>query len=179
MCGGKASRYLFLRWRRPKRSSDCRWCWRCTARVRMVSPSAAYWIALLPLAAAVLILALGRYLPLRGAWIGIVAIAASLVMSVDLYWQLLDGTLKPGYEVLLPWFTAGFHLFEWGFLLDGPSVIMLLVVSAVSLLVQVYSLGYMRDSPRFKRFYFYLSLFTFSMLSLVLANNYIQFFMCW
>src|SRR6202012_51081 len=69
--------------------------------------------------------------------------------------------------------------FEWGLLLDGTSILLLIMVTTVSLLVQVYSLGYMDGAPRFKRFYAYLSLFTFSMLGLVLANNYLQFFVGW
>jgi len=139
----------------------------------------AYLIPLLPLASAIIIFFFGRWLPTKGAWLGIVAIAASLVMSVDLFLRYADGTLHLPMEMSWPWFAAGIYPFEWGILLDGPALIMLLVVTTVSLLVQVYSLGYMHDAPRFKRFYAYLSLFTFSMLSLVLANNYLQFFVGW
>ena len=142
----------------------------------------AYLIPLLPLAAAVIIFFFGRFLPLKGAWIGILAIAASFVMSFDLFLRLMDGSLKVPVDMTWPWFTAGaaevIHA-EWSVLLDGPSIIMLLVVTTVSFLVQLYSLGYMHDAPRFKRFYAYLSLFTFSMLGLVLADNFLQFFVGW
>src|SRR4051812_9111890 len=139
----------------------------------------AYLIALLPLGAALIIFFLGDWLPLKGAWIGIVAMAASLAMSVDLFLRYTDGSLALPFEMSWPWFSAGVYPFEWGVLLDGPALVMLLVVTIVSLLVQIYSLGYMHDAPRFKRFYAYLSLFTFSMLGLVLANNYLQFFVGW
>ncbi|MFA5975602.1 MAG: NADH-quinone oxidoreductase subunit L [Elusimicrobiota bacterium] len=139
----------------------------------------AYLIPLLPLAAAILIFFFGRWLPLKGAWLGIVAVSASLVLSIDLFMRLLEGSLRVPVEMSLTWFDANFYHFEWGLLLDGPSLVMLLVVTIVSLMVQIYSLGYMHGAPYFKRFYAYLSLFTFSMLGLVLANNYLQFFIGW
>ncbi len=139
----------------------------------------AYLIPLLPLVSALLIFFFGRWLPKKGSLLGIAAIAGSLGMSVNLFLRMLNGSLKVPFELSWPWFTAGIYPFEWGILLDGPSLVMLLVVTTVSLLVQVYSLGYMHDAPRFKRFYAYLSLFTFSMLALVLANNYLQFFVGW
>jgi len=139
----------------------------------------AYWIPLLPLVSAIIIFFFGRWLPVKGAWLGILAVAASFVMSIDIFMRFGDGSLKVPFEMSWPWFSAGIYPFEWGILLDGPSIAMLLVVTTVSLLVQVYSLGYMHDAPRFKRFYAYLSLFTFSMLGLVLANNYLQFFVGW
>lgn len=139
----------------------------------------AYLIPLLPLAAAVVIFFFGRWLPLKGAWLGILAVGFSLMMSADLFMRLLDKSLPVPTEMSLTWFDVSLYRFEWGIWLDGPSIVMLLVVTTVSLLVQVYSLGYMREAPRFKRFYAYLSLFTFSMLGLVLANNYLQFFVGW
>src|SRR5689334_19356804 len=113
----------------------------------------AYLIPLLPLAAAVIIFFFGRWLPLKGAWLGILAVAADLVISLDLFMRLLDGSLQAPMEMSVTWFEVPPYQFEWGILLDGPAVIMLLVVCTVSLLVQVYSLGYMHEAPRFKRFY--------------------------
>jgi len=139
----------------------------------------AYLIPFLPLAASVIIFFFGRWLPKKGSWLGILAIGASLVLSIDLFMRWMDGSLKIPFEMSWPWFSAGIYPLEWGILLDGPALVMLLVVCTVSFLVQVYSLGYMHDAPRFKRFYAYLSLFTFSMLGLVLANNYLQFFVGW
>lgn len=139
----------------------------------------AYLIPLLPLLASLIIFFFGRWLPVKGAPLGILAMAISLGMSLDLFWRYLEGSLKVPFEMSWPWFSAGIYPFEWGVLLDGPSLIMLLVVTTVSLLVQLYSVGYMHDAPRFKRFFAYLSFFTFSMLGLVLANNYLQFFVGW
>jgi NADH-quinone oxidoreductase subunit L len=139
----------------------------------------AYLIPLLPLGSALIIFFFGDWLPVKGAWLGILAIAASWLFSIELFLNFSEGSLPAGFERTWAWFSAGIYPFEWGILLDGPSIVMLLVVTTVSMLVQVYSLGYMHDAPRFKRFYAYLSLFTFSMLGLVLANNYLQFFVGW
>jgi NADH-quinone oxidoreductase subunit L len=139
----------------------------------------AYLIPLLPLFSAALVFFIGRKLPGEGIWLGILAITASWVMSVDLLMRWMDTSLKLPMEMSWPWFSAGIYPLEWGILLDGPALIMLLVVCTVSLLVQLYSVGYMHGTPRIRRFYVYLSLFTFSMLGLVLANNYLQFFVGW
>ncbi len=139
----------------------------------------AYLIPLLPLASALIIFFFGRWIGWRASWLGILAIFSSLVMSTDLFMRWMDGTLKVPFEMSWPWFSAGGYPLEWGLLLDGPALVMLLVVCTVSFLVQLYSLGYMHGAPRFTRFYAYLSFFTFSMLGLVLANNYLQFFVGW
>ncbi len=139
----------------------------------------AYLIPLLPLFSGLIIFFFGKWLPKKGAPLGILAIGTCFLMSIDLFLMLEDGSLKIPFEMSWTWFSAGIFPFEWGVLLDGPSVIMLLVVTTVSLLVQIYSLGYMHDAPRFKRFYAYLSVFTAAMLALVLANNYLQFFIGW
>src|SRR3989338_6535911 len=88
---------------------------------------------------------------------------------------------NPSYitEISIPWFRFGIHQTEFGFLIDGLSALMLVVVTSVSFLVHVYSLGYMKDDPRFKRYYAYLSFFTFSILLLVVANNFLQMFIGW
>lgn len=139
----------------------------------------AYLIALFPLASAIVIFFFGRWIGMKGAWLGILAMAASWILSADLMWRFLDGSLSVPHVRSVTWFEVGLFRFEWGTLLDGPSLVMLMVVTTVSLLVQVYSLGYMHDAPRFKLFYAYLSLFTSSMLVLVLANNFLQFFIGW
>src|SRR5476649_174825 len=139
----------------------------------------AYLIFLLPFAAAILIFFFGRWLPIKGAALGILACLTSFGISVDLLMQVLDGTLKLPMEIRYPWFDVGLFQFEWGVLLDGPSLDLIVAVSGISALIQIYSVGYMHDAPRFKRFFAYLSLFTAAMLALVLANNYLQFFIGW
>lgn len=139
----------------------------------------AYLIPLLPFGAALIIFFFGRYLPVKGAIIGIVAVLTSFGISFDLLMQVLDGTLKLPVEISYKWFEVGLFQFEWGVLLDGPSLVLIVAVSGISSLIQIYSVGYMHDAPRFSRFFSYLSIFTSAMLALVLANNYIQFFIGW
>src|SRR5258708_10408044 len=139
----------------------------------------AYLIPLLPFCAAILIFFFGRWLPLKGALLGIIACLVSFGISVDILMQVLDGTLKLPMEIRYPWFDVGLFQFEWGVLLDGPSLDLIVAVSGIGSLIQIYSVGYMHDAPRFKRFFAYLSLFTSAMLALVLANNYLQFFIGW
>jgi len=77
-----------------------------------------------------------------------------------------------------PGFPGGLHL-EIGFLVDPLTVTMMLVVSFVSLMVHIYTIGYMADDPGYQRFFSYISLFTFSMLMLVMSNNFLQLFFGW
>ncbi len=139
----------------------------------------AYWVPLAPFVAALLIFFFGRWLPLKGALLGVLAVLVSFGISFDLLMQVLDGSLKLPMEISYPWFEVGLFQFEWGVLLDGPSLVLIVAVSGISALIQIYSIGYMHEAPRFKRFFSYLSLFSAAMLALVLANNYIQFFIGW
>src|SRR4249920_3057021 len=75
--------------------------------------------------------------------------------------------------------TSGGLSFDIGFLIDPLSALMMVVVNFVSLLVHVYTIGYMKDDPGYQRFFSYISLFTFSMLMLVMSNNFLQLFFGW
>ncbi|MEO7241343.1 MAG: proton-conducting transporter membrane subunit, partial [Variovorax sp.] len=77
------------------------------------------------------------------------------------------------------WMVAGGLKMEVGFLVDGLTAMMMCVVTFVSLMVHIYSIGYMQDDPGYKRFFAYISLFTFSMLMLVMSNNMLQLFFGW
>jgi NADH-quinone oxidoreductase subunit L len=77
------------------------------------------------------------------------------------------------------WMTTGDMRFEIGFLIDPLTTMMMLVVTFVSLMVHIYTIGYMREDPGYQRFFSYISLFTFSMLMLVMANNFLQLFFGW
>jgi NADH-quinone oxidoreductase subunit L len=77
------------------------------------------------------------------------------------------------------WLTSGDYTFEVGFLIDQLTVTMMLVVTFVSLMVHIYTIGYMQDDPGYNRFFSYISLFTFSMLMLVMSNNFMQLFFGW
>ncbi len=82
-------------------------------------------------------------------------------------------------EILFVWIPSGQFNVNIGFLLDPLSIIMVLVVTGVSFLIHIYSIGYMRDDPGFSRYFTYLNLFVFSMLILVLADNYLLMFVGW
>ncbi|MBK8871381.1 MAG: NADH-quinone oxidoreductase subunit L [Elusimicrobia bacterium] len=147
----------------------------------------AYLIPLLPLAASVLILFFGKKLPLGGAWIGILAAGWGVVQSFGILANVylrpdllpFEGVSGRFFERTWDWFTIGPVRVETGVMIDGMAAMMLVVVTVVSFLVQVYSLGYQHGKPRFSRYYAYLSFFTSAMLLLVVANNLLQFFMGW
>ena len=77
------------------------------------------------------------------------------------------------------WMTSGDYTFEVGFLIDTLTTTMMLVVTFVSLMVHIYTVGYMKEDPGYNRFFSYISLFTFSMLMLVMSNNFMQLFFGW
>ena len=82
-------------------------------------------------------------------------------------------------QVVAPWINSGDFQADWGLLLDPLSTVMILVVSGVGFLIHIYSIGYMHEDPDYPRFFTYLNLFTFSMLMLVLANNYLLLYVFW
>ena len=137
-----------------------------------------YWIVLLPLISAFVIFFFGRWLPLGGSIVGILSVGYSLLHALGIFFTVLG---KPGFsaELSIPWFRFGIYQTELGILIDGLTAVMLVVVTLVSFLVHVYSLGYMHGDPRFKRYYAYLSFFTCAMLLLVVANNFLQIFIGW
>ncbi|MBK8574871.1 MAG: hypothetical protein IPN90_04040 [Elusimicrobia bacterium] len=147
----------------------------------------AYLIPLFPLVASVLILFFGKRLPLGGAWLGILAAlwgavhSFGILGSIYMHPELLNqvGVSGPFFESAVDWFSVGTARVEMGVMIDGMAAMMLVVVTVVSLLVQIYSLGYQHGKPRFSRYYAYLSFFTSAMLILVVANNLLQFFMGW
>jgi NADH-quinone oxidoreductase subunit L len=137
----------------------------------------AWLIPILPYLAFFLIIFFGKRLPGRGHEIGIAAIAGSLAISIPVFLQTVaqEETFERSWE----WFTFGGHTVEIGYALDGLAAVMLLVVCVVSLMVQVYSTEYMRHEPRYTFYFAALSLFTGSMLNLVMANNLAQLLIGW
>ncbi|MBI4669832.1 MAG: NADH-quinone oxidoreductase subunit L [Elusimicrobia bacterium] len=136
-------------------------------------------IFFLPLLAFPVILFLGRNLPAKGASLGIGVMGLCFFWSAALFFNALAGSLALPYDRSISWFEFGMYDVSLGVHLDGMTIVMLFVVTLVSLLVQIYSLGYMHGDPRFKRYYAFLSLFTASMLGLVLADNLLVLFACW
>ncbi|HVF07869.1 MAG TPA: NADH-quinone oxidoreductase subunit L [Actinomycetota bacterium] len=137
----------------------------------------AWIVVLLPLVSAALILFLGSRTPGKGAVYGIAAVGASFVFSLGVLLHFVQG--GGPFEGHLEWFTIGALHLELGILVDGLTAVMLVVVTAVSLCVHVYSLGYMHGDERFTWFYVVLSLFTAAMLTVVVANNLIQLLVGW
>jgi NADH-quinone oxidoreductase subunit L len=112
----------------------------------------------------------------------ILGVSVSFVVSLYIAFQLFSGSISSVNTMLYHWATGGTLIpyeFNLGFLIDPLSVVMLLTVNFVSLLVHIYSIGYMADDDGYQRFFSYISLFTFMMLMLVTANNFLQLFFGW
>ncbi|CZI90767.1 TPA: NADH-quinone oxidoreductase subunit L [Legionella pneumophila] len=112
----------------------------------------------------------------------ILGVAISLLCSIFLAWGLFSGSIPNTNSLVYHWASGGALIpyeFNIGFLIDPLSVVMLVIVNFVSLLVHVYSIGYMADDDGYQRFFSYISLFTFMMLMLVSANNFLQLFFGW
>ncbi|MBE3576693.1 MAG: NADH-quinone oxidoreductase subunit L [Limnochordales bacterium] len=112
----------------------------------------------------------------RGDWVGIIATAASFILSIGVLLETTAG-VRTGSSFL--WATMGDRTFRFGYHVDALTGVMLVVVALVSLMVHLFSLGYMEGDVRYGRYYTILSLFTFSMLGLLLADNFLQLFVFW
>jgi NADH-quinone oxidoreductase subunit L len=131
-----------------------------------------------PLVGAVVAGLFGWAIGRRGAhWVTIIGMVICTVASAAVFVDVLNGNVYNG--PVYTWLDTGNTRFEIGFLIDRLSATMMLVVSFVSLMIHVYTIGYMADDPGYQRFFGYISLFTFSMLMLVMANNFLQLFFGW
>lgn len=117
---------------------------------------------------------IGRFMAHR---ITIALVALSAVCSLYVLYDVVQGNTFDG--TLYVWSMIGSVVFEIGFLIDPLSALMMTVVTLVSLMVHIYSIGYMSEDEGYERFFSYLSLFTFAMLMLVMANNMLQLFFGW
>jgi NADH-quinone oxidoreductase subunit L len=149
-------------------------------------------IPLIPLATAALMLFVGKRLPKIGVSVLCVgSVGLSFIYAVGAVFQLLaaDPEHRVAQQILFEWLTpgamqmSGGHLVrfvaDWGFLLDPLSAVMVLVVTGVGFLIHVYSVGYMAHEGGYYRFFGYMNLFMFAMLTLVLANNLLLMFVGW
>ena len=107
----------------------------------------------------------------------IAGVATAFIASVFIFKDVAAGNTFNG--PVYQWLSSGDYTFQVGFLIDSLTVTMMLVVTFVSLMVHIYTIGYMRDDPGYNRFFSYISLFTFSMLMLVMSNNFMQLFFGW
>ena len=121
---------------------------------------------------------LGRWVGRAGAhWVTILGVLVSAIGSVFVLNDVLAGNTFNG--ALYTWSAIGGIKLEIGFMIDSLSAMMMVVVTSVSLMVHIYTIGYMKDDPGYQRFFAYISLFTFSMLMLVMSNNMLQLFFGW
>lgn len=137
-------------------------------------------IVLAPLVGSILAGLFGRRIGRAGAhWATILGVAVSFVLSASVLWQLVGQGAPPFNQNLYTWFDIGGLQAHVGFMVDRLTAMMMVVVTFVSLLVHVYTIGYMEEDPGYQRFFSYISLFTFSMLMLVMSNNFLQLFFGW
>jgi len=135
-------------------------------------------IPLLPLFAAIVVGLFGRALPRSAAHIlTILGVGGAFVLSAYVFKDALAGHVFNG--TVYTWLVSGGISFEVGFLIDKLTAVMMVVVTFVSLMVHIYTIGYMKEDPGYSRFFCYISLFTFAMLMLVMANNFMQLFFGW
>ena len=140
-------------------------------------------VPLAPLVGSVLAGVLGTQF--GGNWIGrrlshtltILGVFVALVLSAMTLKNVIDGARFN--ETLYTWMVVGGLKMEVGFLVDGITAMMMCVVTFVSLMVHIYTIGYMEEDEGYNRFFAYISLFTFSMLMLVMSNNLLQLFFGW
>lgn len=112
-------------------------------------------------------------------WVTILGVAISFVLSALLFYRIdILGQGAVNFNVY-HWVVAGHFDFNFGFLVDRLTAVMMVVVTFVSLIVHIYSIGYMHDDKGYQRFFAYISLFTFMMLVLITGNNFMQLFFGW
>ena len=141
----------------------------------------AIYILLAPLVAFTIVMFFGKRLPRGGDWISLFAIWSGLAISLYLLFTKALGEYNPAFSENLSfdWLFWGDYKLTIGIALDNMTMVMLVVVTLVSALVHLFSVGYMHGDPRYSRFFAYLSFFSFSMLGLILADNLFIIYAFW
>ncbi len=134
-------------------------------------------IPLLPFAAFIIIGLFGHWIRDRAHWIGVPAILISFLLALSVFLDVTQGV--PVRINLYSWISSGSFQIPIGFYIDRLAAAMLLLVTTVSGLVHVYSIGYMHGDRGYARFFSYIALFTFSMLMLVMADNFLELYVFW
>jgi NADH-quinone oxidoreductase subunit L len=138
------------------------------------------WTVLAPLIGALLAGLFGKQIGRSGAhWVTIIGVGTAFVLSLIAAKHIAVDGADPFNGSVYTWMVSDGVRFEIGFLIDKLTVLMMTVVTFVSLMVHIYTIGYMHDDPGYTRFFSYISLFTFSMLMLVMSNNFMQLFFGW
>jgi NADH-quinone oxidoreductase subunit L len=145
-----------------------------------MNPNTLLAIPMLPLAAAIIAGLFGRIIGRTGAaLVTIAGVAASCWLAFTVWQALYFGGAETFHAPVYQWLMTDGVNIHVGFLVDRLTTLMMVVVTFVSLCVHVYTMGYMHDDPGYQRFFSYISLFTFSMLMLVMADNFMQLFFGW
>jgi NADH-quinone oxidoreductase subunit L len=135
-------------------------------------------VPLAPLVGAIVAGFFGKAVGRRGSHIvTILGVFIAFVISAMVLKSVIDGARFN--QTIYEWMVLGSLKMEVGFLVDGLTAMMMVVVTFVSLMVHIYTIGYMEEDPGYQRFFSYISLFTFSMLMLVMSNNFLQLFFGW
>ncbi|MET0288580.1 MAG: NADH-quinone oxidoreductase subunit L [Pseudoxanthomonas sp.] len=146
----------------------------------LLSKSLLIAVVLAPLLGSIVAGLFGRQVGRAGAHtITILGVAISCALSCWTLYQLVGLGAQPFNENLYTFFEVGNYSGHVGFMVDRLTAMMMVVVTFVSLLVHIYTIGYMHEDPGYQRFFSYISLFTFSMLMLVMSNNFLQLFFGW
>ena len=142
----------------------------------MVTADQIILIPLLPFLAFVANILAGRWLKTRAAWLSIATSSLACVIALPVCVAVFQGA---HFAHQGTWLMLGAVPLKFGYLMDPLSATLLFMVTIVGTLIQVYAAGYMHGDPRYSRFFAYVSLFMFTMLTLVISNNYLLFFMAW
>ena len=137
-------------------------------------------IVLAPLIGSIIAGLFGRVIGRNGAhWVTIIGVGISSLLSLYAYKHIVFDGGEIFNQTIYTWLTTGSLSLHVGFLVDRLSVTMMVVVTFVSWMIHIYTIGYMHEDPGYQRFFSYISLFTFSMLMLVMSNNFMQLFFGW
>ncbi len=137
-------------------------------------------IVLLPLIAFVIQIFVGKRLPKQGAWLPTGAMFAAFLLAVPIFVQALT-QYDPNFKITQSWNWINFGpiTISFGIHIDNLTAIMLFMVTLISALIHLYSIGYMHGDPRYSRYFAYLSLFSFSMLGLISVDNFFGIYIFW
>lgn len=137
-------------------------------------------VLLAPLLGAAIAGLVGHYIGHRGAHsITILGLTISFLGAAYIFYHIVILGEPPLHKIFYAWGVSGDYTFNIGIWIDRLTAVMMTTVTFISLLVHVYSIGYMRDDPGYQRFFAYMSLFTFFMLTLVAADNFLMLFFGW
>jgi NADH-quinone oxidoreductase subunit L len=143
-----------------------------------LSQSTLLAVPLAPLAGAIIAGFFGKAVGRTGSHVAtILGVLVALILSVMTLIDVIGGARFN--QTVYEWMVLGDLKMEVGFMVDGLTAMMMCVVTFVSLMVHIYTIGYMEEDPGYQRFFSYISLFTFSMLMLVMSNNFLQLFFGW